>query len=251
MNTYRKMLAKAIENNGGYSRGYHDRFAISYEVGLYYADTDIDHIAQVAAEHHGLDLKLFEVVRDQLDWDEDQHWRWAQGDMAEDLNDDYAHNTYGPDTASKFGLPYRAFPRKYKRQTDEMAYYPSTKAGWILVDPYINLDFDVKFGLYGRSGKHLCVESFEGIDLTQSSESLVEEILSEDTYYSSGYSNVWCRNLLAMMHEWEEMFTSKKASAELEWRLADQLTRAVEEYTQTTKFATQVWQQRQDLGVHP
>lgn len=249
MNIFRKLLIKKLEENGGY-HARHDSYAIEYEVGLYYANTDIDHLAKVAAEHHGLDLKLFEFVRDNIEWDEDQQWRRAQEALAWNLDDSDCYSSYGPDTAKMFGLPYKRFPLQYKRRTDEMAYYPADKVGWILVDPYINHHFEVKFGLAGRGGKHLVITEFEGVDLSISNRELIEDLSSDDSYYSSRYSNEWCRNLLAMMHEWEVMFTSKNASEEMEYVLAFRLAEEVDNYVDTEPhFVSKVWAQRQNLGV--
>lgn len=247
MNIFRKLLIEKLEQNGGYSSGYHDRYAIEYEVGLYYVDTDIDHLAKVAAEHHGLDLKLFELVRDDIDWDYDQQWRWAQETMASHLNDSDCYSSYGTDTAKMFGLPYKRFPLQYKRRTDEMAYYPAAKRHWLLVDPYINRHFEVKFGLAGRGGKHLVITEFEGYELNISNRELIDRLEHNEEGYN--YTNKWCQALLAMMHEWEKCFTSKIASEELEWYMADQLAQKVEDYVEEPEFAGMVWAQRQNLGA--
>lgn len=252
MNAFRKLLIEKLEANGGYSSGYHDRFAIEYTVGLYYADTDIEDLAKVGEEHHGLDMKLFELIRDDLDWDGDKEWQHAQEDMYWGLKngDDCAWTTYSLATANMFGLPYDAFPKKYKRLTNECAYYPASKPGWILDNPYTCLNFDAKFGLYGRGGKHLCIEEFEGVKLKLSNQELIESIEDPDRYYGApDYSNTWCRNLLAMMTEWEVMFTSKNASKELEYQMAYRLATLMEEHVETEEFASKIWQQRQNLGA--
>lgn len=249
MNIFRKLLIEKLEENGGYHARY-DSYAIEYEVGLYYADTDIDHLAKVAADEHGLDLKLFELVRDDIEWDDDQQWSWAQETMAWQLDDSDCYATYGADTAKMFGLPYERFPRQYARRTNEMAFYPAANRNWLLVDPYINRHFEVQFGLAGRGGKHLVITEFEGRKLNISNSDLIDLLQApEDWYYCNDYTNKWCRNLLAMLTEWEKCFTSKIASEELEWRMADQLAKAVEDYVDEPEFAEKVWAQRQGLGA--
>lgn len=253
MNSYRKMLVEKIANNGGYSRGYHDRFAIEYVVGLYLADTDIEDLAKVAAESHDMDLAFFYAIQDDLDWDGERAWERAQEDMAEGLGDDCAHSTYSPDTAKMFGLPYLRFPLKYKRRTNECAYYPAQKTNWILDNPYTNLHFDVKFGLAGRGGKHLVIREFEGHDLGVSSEDLCEQIEHDDC---GDFPNAWCQKLLAMMTEWEQMFTSRNASKELEYQLAYRLAQSVQdkydEYEAAAKEEVErkYWNERDVVTQH-
>lgn len=212
MNKYRHMLADAIESNCGYSRGYWDRWAISYEVGLYYADLDLDNIYQVMLKEHG-----YLPPPTSIEWDEQQVWNTVQEMMVWGLNDDDTNRTYSPDTAKRYGLGYYRYPQKYKRRTNECAFYPAKKEGWIRDDPYICEYFDVKFGLAGRCGKHLVVEEFEGRSLAVSADALAEDIRDDDC---GNYSNHWCVRLLAMMDEWESIFTSRNASKEMEYQAA-------------------------------
>lgn len=214
MNKIRHMLADAIENNGGYSRGYHGRWALSYEVGLYYANLDKDHIYEVMCKEHG-----YLPPPTSLEWDEQQQWEGGQESMCYGLNDDDGNRTYGPDTAKRYSLPWERFPRRYVRDDpSDSTRYPSAKPGWKLVNPWEDIIyFDVTFGLAGRGGKHLVVEEFEGHRLDMSANDLAERIRDDD---AGNYSNRWCTYLLAMMGEWDAMFTSKIASAELEYQAA-------------------------------
>ncbi len=214
MNKLRLMLADKIESNGGYSSGYHDRFAIEYPVGLYYADLDKDHIYKLMCEDQGY---LPPITG--LEWDENKIWEIVQEQMYYSLNDDDGNRTYSPATAKKYGLPMHRFPRKFKRKSTECAYCPAKKEGWILDEPFDCEYFDVRFELHGRSGKHLVVTEFEGHDLKMRSEDLAEQIRKHDSWRTS-YSNKWCVKLLAMMEEWETIFSSKNASAEMEYQAA-------------------------------
>ena len=209
------MLADKIEANAGYSSGYHDHFAIEYSVGLWNVDLGKDHIFEVACEEHGAVPPLTG-----LEWDENQVYYMAQERMCQGLNDDDGQRSYSPKTAIKYGLPYHRFPLKYVRKSNECAYYPAKKGGWILEDPYCCEYFDVTFGLYGRGGKHLCVEEFEGHKLNRRNEDLVEELRTPCAWDQGGYSNKWCVKLLAMMEEWETLFTTQNASKEMEYQVA-------------------------------
>lgn len=214
-NIFRKLLVQAIGFNGGYSRGYHDRWALSWEVGLYYANLDKNHIYEVMKKDVG-----DEPMHPDLEWDPEQQWMRGQEDLAEGLNDDDGRRTYSPETAARHGLPYHKFPRRFKRYEGEIVYYPAKLKGWILDDPYECKYFDVEFGLAGRGGKHLVVERFEGINLALSSDELIERIEDQSNWH---FSNQWCRNLLAMIDEWDKMFTSKNASKELEYQAANRM----------------------------
>ena len=215
MNTYRRLLAEAIERNGGYSRGYHDRYPIEYDVSLWRADLDVDHVYKKMCETHGY---LPPITG--LEWDEEQIWRWTQEDLYHSLDCD-AYRTYSTDTAKRFGLPYHRFPQRYKRRTNECAYYPAKLAGWRREDPYIPEYYDVKFELAGRGGKHLVVTEFQGRRLEGfSSDELAERIRESEC---ETYSNVWCNRLLAMMHEWDKCFTPEAAADEMEYQAADRM----------------------------
>lgn len=215
-NTYRELLARAIERNGGYSRGYHDRWAISYTVGLYYADLDAEHIYERMCKEQGYLPPLTG-----LEWSPDDVWTDVQESLYLSLNDDDGNRTYGHETATRYGLDFYRFPRKYKRKgPEDLCYYPSAKPGWILVDPFNAAYFDVKFELQGRGGKHLVVAEFDGVSLKENSKTLAEDIRNDDC---GDYPNKWCRKLLAMMDEWDRSFTSKNASSEMEYLAADRM----------------------------
>jgi hypothetical protein len=188
MNTLRELCAKAIDKNGGYSTGYHDRFALSFNVGLYHVNMSKEHIYKVMCETHG-----HEPMPANYQWDEQRQYDWAQETTCYMLNDDDGRRTYGEATGVKYGLP-------------RGEHY-----------------FEVKFGLYGRGGKHLCVERFEGHRLDRISAGALAAEIRDHSAGSTTYSNEWCRNLLAMIDEWTEIFTPKNASDEVEYQAAYQM----------------------------
>lgn len=216
MNIFRKLLIEKLEENGGY-HARHDSYAIEYEVGLYYVDDSLKHLSNIAAREYGMDMALYELVKNDIDWDDEQRWRHAQESIAWGLDGDCCYRMLMSDTAKRFGL------------SDETRY-------------------EVEFGLAGRMGKHLVVTSFEGQDLRISNRDLIEYL--DDNEEGQHFSNQWCQALLAMMHDWEVMFTSKIASEEMEYELAFRLAEEVDNYVDTEPhFVSKVWAQRQNLGV--
>lgn len=187
---HRIELAKAITANGGYSSGYHDRYALSYNVSLTYVDLNTAHIYALA-KAEAPDLP---PLPDDFEWDAEDEYTWAQENIVRSLQEDDAYRTCSPEVEARYGITE--------------------------VDA-----FKVEFGLAGRSGKHLVIESFEGLRLGMRSADLAEAILEED----SDYSDAWCRALLAMMQTWDECFTPKTASAELEHACAFSLRSCLED----------------------
>lgn len=172
-------LAAAIEANRGYSSGYHDRFVLSWNVALYWVNLDKDHIYERVLKDHGN-----VPMSRKLDWNPDEMWNIVQEEMYDRLNDDDGNRTYSPDTAAKYGLT--------------------------LDENY----FEVNFELHGRSGKHLVVTKFEGVSLKRSARDFVDA-LRDDAEWEE-FSEEWCTNLLAMIDEWDSIFTQKNASDQME-----------------------------------
>lgn len=228
MNTYRLMLADAIENNGGYCSDRWTRYAIEYNVGLYYVDLSPENMYKIALKEGHTDRPLIE-----FEWNEDSEYEWAQQNAARGImdGDDCCYNSYDVPTSIRFGLPYFT-KRRYAKRTNECAFYPAKVSGWMIKDQYANVEFEVEMGLYGRSGKHLCITEFEGRKLNMSSDDLAEAIREDD---DGSYSNKWCQNLLAMMTLWEEYFTPRKASAEIEYQAAHSFAVLLEEAWEETE----------------
>lgn len=247
MNTYRKLLAAAISRNAGYSSR-HDKWPLEFNVGLYYADLDRDHIEALAVSDHGVTKEQVEATRDLVEWDPESEWTDIQSQMHDGLNDDDGNRTYSPATAASYGLPYHAFPQRYKRRTNECAYHPTKKDGWIKVSPYTCKYFDVEFALAGRGGKHLVVESFDGVKLCGwTADDLEEALLDDEQCHYHGFTNDWCRNLLTMITTWSESFTPERASSEMEYLAADRYAQQVNEALDSDEFASKQFAARNDL----
>lgn len=245
MNVYRKMLIEAVERNGGYYTRW-ESYPIEYVVGLYYTLGDLDDYADAMINEKTLDPKLWGIIKEDFSdsFDMDDHWHDVQGRMA-DL-DDCAYRTYSPETAAKFGLPYEKFPNKYQRIDKDLAYFPAQKKGWKRVNPYINLEFEVDFTLQGRNGKHLCIAKFDGHTLGGlSNERFIEALEDPDTQFS----NEWCRNLLAMMEEWEVCFTPKAASSEFDYLMKDRILQCIEEFVESDDFTPEMYSEYHNLKL--
>lgn len=229
MNIFRKLLIEALEDNGGYGGHYRsDRYPIAFNVKVH-GSCDVDHIIDKLAEG---DPKLAKLARylmdnDLIQWDGDTHWGWAVEDARNNVTDSDPYRTMSPTTATRFGLPYIRFPRKYKRRTTEAAYYPAGKPGWMQLDPWVAPTYNVKFAFTGRSGGYVVIDGFEGKQLRgMSTESLIDDIKDDD----GGYTNKWCQGLVAMIYEWDRCFTRKTATDEVRYHMADSLGRIVEEW---------------------
>jgi hypothetical protein len=240
-NIYRELCARAIENNGGYSRGYHERFALSWNVGVSARKSSFDELYPLALERlkedHGVtepDWTAAALHNVKTDWDRKMEkgelFYWIIEDMQRGVTEADSYKTLRPEIAARYGLPYSRFPKKYARRNKEMAYYPAKVDGWILVDPYTVEQFDVSWEFHGRGGKHLCLTEFEGKPLNNCSEDLAESILQDD---SGEYSNQWCQKLVAFIHECDLCFTHENVEKEWEYqaayRLAQELLEAHEE----------------------
>lgn len=248
MNIFRELLARAVEDNGGYYGSRRERWPLSFAVGLYYADLDRAHMEALAVQDHGVTKAQIEASRPLVAWNPEREWTDVQQQMYDGLNDDDGNRTYSPATATRFGLPFERFPKTYKRRTGEGAYFQAAIPGWVIEDPYTCRYYDVEFQLRGRSGKHLVINEFRGRDLHGlSSERLAEILRSDEEMHSHGITNVWCHALLAMITEWTERFTSRNASAEMEYLAADQFAQRVNEALSSDEFASRQFRARNDL----
>ena len=239
------MLIEAVERNGGYGSRW-DSHPIEYVVGLYYTLGDLDDYADAMINEKTLDPRLWELIREDFsdNFDMNSHWHDVQGFMAD--MDDCTYRTYGPTTAVKYGLPYEKFPNEYKKIDKDLAYFPAQKEGWKRVDPYINLEFEVDFTLQGRGGKHLCVAKFDGHTLEgMSSERFIEALEDPDTQFS----NEWCRNLLAMMDEWDEIFTSHKVSSQFDYLMKDRILQRIEDFVECDDFTPEMYSEYHNLKL--
>jgi hypothetical protein len=275
-NIWRELLARAIERNGGYSRGYHERFALEWTVGIYVGVPSSEALLNPLRPEEGVWGTLKEnwgVSREEFmqavssealaewreEWDSDSRkqslWDDVREGMGEMLRGNVKGTTYGsvrPEIANRYGLGYYS-PKLYSRLIgDESAYYPAKVKGWRIEGEFNNVpDFDATFEFHGRGGKHLCLASFEGKDIRGRSDELAEMIRTDHESWARGtYSNDWCQMLLAYIHQCDLMFTSEAASKEFlyqcTFRAADELHDLYEACVDEAKEAAEVqfWAER-------
>lgn len=218
----RKMLRQVFEYNGGYCADRFHRYPLSYKVSLNSVELDIEELIKL---NNVTDPEVIEALGrvTKGDWDKDDVYNWALEDAQRGIDDNDAYGMMSPESAARFGFSYYRKP-VYKRVTNESAYYPAKIAGWQLDNPY-QRSIPVKLSLEGRGGKHLCVVEVNNKKLTGD----VED-----------YTNEQCRLLLALNHEWEQCFTPKAATAEVQHQVNfqfEQLVDTVEERIAEAKQA--------------
>lgn len=175
MRNIRERLAQAIDDNGGY-----DKFPLSYNVGLYHVDYRLSSLEKIIKRDHDPDFEFFVYQDDQRMYDlvfqdAEESVRWSLDEGSE------CYREYPLSVMTRYGI--------------------TTAKG--------DCSFDAKYGLYGRGGKHLCVEEFDGKDLPRHLADILRNP-EESSYYS--FTNQWCRRLLAAMEVWDEEFTQQRAA---------------------------------------
>lgn len=239
MNQLRHILADRIERNGGYYSRWHHR-PLEW-TACFLPNLDIDYIHRKTGDSRPIPDSIREA------WDESELWGWLQEVVSRGLLDGDACSYRMPSlpAATRWGFAYyspaKPIAQRYKRRTNEMCFYPVTGApGWIKVDPYTVPEFDAKFGLDGRGGKHVVLTEFEGRDLDMSSEDLAGAIREDE---EGLYPNEWCRKLLMMMDDWDQMITSDAAGSEGEYLATEQLRQDMNEWY-TEDAERQAWAER-------
>lgn len=195
-------LADALESNGGYyCRDVHA--ALSWDVSLwnYNMHLILHHLAvegQWFVNEAAMRLQYPLIEREVERLLEMVH-PWAQETMCENLDNDDGLKMWSPVTAAKHGFDY----------TGDGA----------------EKTFDVEFGLYGRGGKHLCVTEFKGRKVDRDLIDVLREV--GESYHC--VPNLWCRQLLAMIEEWNQCFSREAVLREYNYQLAWQIGRVLED----------------------
>jgi len=216
----RQTLAERIRNLGGYNN-----FPISWSVPIYAYIDSTDKAIRLMVEHdHFLnEVDLFlqfpcfeEWFELELEHEDDSDfgnlngrtcptetdlWNEAQERLADDLtgNDD-GMRMWSPDTAKKYGFEYEGLGA--------------------------DKPFDCKLGNYGRGGKHVCLEEFDGRNLKDvRNDDLATMVEGCDTY--DNCSLTWCRRLMGMLDEWDEMFLPANVERAALYYQTDALARAM------------------------
>lgn len=220
-NTYRRLVAQAIRNNGGYNSSYHTRFPLSFDVSMYRVNLNENHIRSLAKESNP------DLPDVQIEWDPEQMWYQIQDELVNSLDSDCYYMMLS-DIARRTGFSVKSQFRFYRRiKPGTAAGHPAGIEGWEIVNPYIDNKVSATFELYGRCGKHLCIAEFEGRKLSGwDADDLASAIETDD---SGQFSNSWCQRLYAMILTWDKEFNPTAVKAEGEYLAADQYyQRAIE-----------------------
>ena len=183
-----KMAHYVAINCGEYWAGHHDGcFPLNYYVKADHVDLDFDHLWEKYAPEH-MPAEVKDVVKN-------------------------------PEFAAAYEMVAR---REYDRIEQNTLWEWGQEGAWNSVtdsDTFGSLwsggTYKCKFGLYGRSGGHLCVEEAVGFNLNKKPEDLYNEL--NDPEYTRIED---LRILYKLARQWEVDFTAKKASAEIEYQAA-------------------------------
>lgn len=214
-NKARKELIQALKNNGGYSSGYRDRYAIAFNVKVYgYIDS---HLVEQGIINNipTVDINYLKDKGFSLDsWIKDNQESIDSIDVIESIR---------------------------TQVTDSDCYNYNQQ-----VDKYHKVTFDFS----GRSGGYLVVTDFDGKSLQLSNDDLIEqlELLDNDKEQTtdSYYSNKWCRNLLVMLNQWENDFSRDSANQAYSYEVGFQLSQRLETIIESMqeKDKVQYWNSR-------
>ncbi len=224
MNTYRRMLADAIERNGGYSSGYRERYALAWNVKLDQGVPDFDwdpltnrdrefkarvleRLAENFLGNTELNISDDQKAFFETEWNSESSrtnvWDMVREDMARSVTDDDTYRTWSPEVERRYGFEVDAMQRK--------------RLKGLGLEPPNYYYFDVSWTFAGRSGGYLCLDKFESRNIAVRAEGLAEEIREDD---SGTFSNEWCRKLLAMIEEWDVCFSREAVRSEFLYQCA-------------------------------
>lgn len=146
--TSRRKMVDFICNIGGYSVPYYGRYAIEFNIGVYSADLDVDHLWSI--------LKSSDIA--------DTHSLTLRQRIAARKLFDTAHATYGD------RLWTTAVEDAYRGWADSDMPY----------ETFAGVRVDWSWETHGRGGKHLCMTECEGINLKRNEEDLREALMERD-----------------------------------------------------------------------
>jgi hypothetical protein len=201
MNKIRELLARAVERNGGYDSVYSNTVSLAWNVKVHSTDFfDMEEVFDQAVEQGDADPDHKRSLS-KLEFDLDELGTWALDNVREFAFDDQGLSMMSPDVARRYGLDHSAM-------------------------------YDAEFCFVGRSGGYVGVEKFEGKRLDCRADQLARRLRDNDECQYYGYSNEWCRKLLAMITEWGKCFTPAIAQAEVERTMAFILGNRLEDVAQ-------------------
>jgi hypothetical protein len=218
---WRQKLAEKVACIGGYSRSREAAFPLEFTV---YCSPSLDaaDIKPLLVEY-GHFINEADIELQHPDFDE---WfrhtysdyalmQFAQEQVVEGLSSDEGMCMWSPETAKKYGFDYKG---------------DGAERG-----------FECSFGNYGRGGKHVCVERFEGVDFSEMSNDRMLEIINDMSQpggtLDQSFSNRWVRQLCGMLDEWAQVFTTANAEANAIYYATDRVANDLNELEDEREYA--------------
>ena len=193
----RTKLADRIRSNGGYNRGYHDKYALVWVVRVYNVgidDADDARAALIEHEHFINEADLTIQFPDFNVWFKEEYgdgrnlYDSVIEQLQGDLSDDEGMRMWSPETANRYGFEYKG----------EGADKP----------------FHMCLEGVSSGGKRVALSMFDYEKLQVDCNTLADEIdpaTERDWRYDNRYSNSWCRRLMGIMDELDEALTEENA----------------------------------------
>ena len=193
----RTKLADRIRRNGGYVRGYHDRYALVWMVRVYNIGIDDAEEARAALiehKHFANEVDLTLQFPDFDEWyakeigDGQNMYDYATECLQDSLSNDEGLRMWSPKTADRYGFAYMG----------EGADKP----------------FDMELAGVSSGGKRIALCRFDGENLELDNNELADAIdpeVEHDYNWDRQYTNSWCRKLMGIMDELDEALTEENA----------------------------------------
>lgn len=217
-NYWRRQLIKEIQKCGEYCRSLQDKYPIEWTVHCYPTlDATTIRKSLVDLDHFQNEADLTLQCPEFDEWFED-NWGAggamlayiAQERVVSDLRDDEGLRMWSPKNSASVLLPYTG------KGADSA--------------------FECTLNNYGRGGKHVCLVEFEGYKLEGLNQGELINYIEDMSEKGGGsdwfMSNKVVRQLLGMLREWSEIFTTKNAEECALYYATDRVARDLEELTE-------------------
>lgn len=196
-NWLRAKLADRIRSNGGYSRGYRDKYALVWTVRVYGVgidDAEDARAAMIEHKHFANEVDLTLQFPDFNEWyaenigDGQEMYDRAIECLQDDLSNDEGLRMWSPKTADRYGFAYKG----------EGADKP----------------FHMCLEGVSSGGKRVALSMFDyeclQVDNNELADAIDPDVEHDD--YPPHYSNDWCRKLMGIMDELDEALTEENAT---------------------------------------
>jgi len=214
MRALREMLQQEISLNGGYHTGRDGNYLLSWNVAVY-GGMSVKEMQGALCQGDSFESPADLRLR-YPDWETSWetfssaggNWEHVVEDMRSQLCDGDTFRLWRPAIATRFGFSYTGLGA--------------------------DRPFDVDFTFLGRSGKHLCIERFNGRRLTEDEFPSPGDVRKRfrfdfgDEEELNTNSSEWTRQLLGMIQEWDLCFDRKAVNKEALYQTAFQFAQYLE-----------------------